>query len=296
VPRGTVEDQGAAGPSRPGADAAAGIDRPEATGLGRSVWRQPALRWWLAAGAAVALAVASLVVSLRARSGPAVSPSTAASIADARVGKAISDLQAAPPDAVAVYNQVAPAVVVVQSSGAPGGAGSLGSGVVVSNTGEILTALHVVDRATSVKVTFSDGTQSSATVRTSDPAHDIATLAPSRLPAVVVTAVLGGGVRVGDDAYVVGHPLGLVDTLTAGVISGLDRTFEVDNTRSLTGLIQFDTAVDPGSSGGPLLNRRGQVIGIVTGLANPAGQDDFAGIGFAVPIATAGGAAGIPNK
>ncbi len=61
-------------------------------------------------------------------------------------------------------------------------------------------------------------------------------------------------------------------------------------------MIQFDAAVNPGSSGGPLLNTKGQVIGIVTGLANPAGTDNFAGIGFAVPIATAGRAAGAPAK
>ena len=108
--------------------------------------------------------------------------------------------------------------------------------------------------------------------------------------------MLGGGVQIGDQVFAVGHPLGLVDTLTAGVVSGLDRTFTVANGRTLTGLIQFDAAVNPGSSGGPLLNSQGQVIGIVTGLANPAGVDDFAGIGFAVPIATAGGAAGAPAK
>jgi S1-C subfamily serine protease len=64
----------------------------------------------------------------------------------------------------------------------------------------------------------------------------------------------------------------------------------------MTGMIQFDAAVNPGSSGGPLLNAKGEVVGIVTGLANPAGANSFAGIGFAVPIATAGQTAGAPSK
>jgi S1-C subfamily serine protease len=79
------------------------------------------------------------------------------------------------------------------------------------------------------------------------------------------------------------------------VISGLDRSYTLANGQTLTGMIQFDAAVNPGSSGGPLLNAQGQVIGIVTGLANPSGSDAFAGIGFAVPISTAGGAAGVPQ-
>ena len=97
--------------------------------------------------------------------------------------------------------------------------------------------------------------------------------------------------------FTVGHPLGLVDSLTAGVVSGLDRTIPDRRwRRELKGLIQFDAAVNPGSSGGPLLNRAGQVVGIVTALANPSQQSFFVGIGFAVPIATAGGAAGAPQQ
>jgi S1-C subfamily serine protease len=111
-----------------------------------------------------------------------------------------------------------------------------------------------------------------------------------------VPAVLGGGAQIGDEAFAVGHPLGLVGSLSAGVVSGLNRTFPLQNGRTLTGMIQFDAAVNPGNSGGPLLNRNGQVIGIVTGLANPSGEDNFIGIGFAVPIGTAGGAAGAPGR
>src|SRR6516165_4023369 len=119
---------------------------------------------------------------------------------------------------------------------------------------------------------------------------------PRSPPSMIVPAVLGGGVRVGDDVYAVGHPLGLVDSLTAGVVSGLNRSIPVPGGATLTGLIQFDAAVNPGNSGGPLLNRAGQVVGIVTALANPSQQGFFIGIGFAVPIGTAAGGAGGPEQ
>ena len=80
------------------------------------------------------------------------------------------------------------------------------------------------------------------------------------------------------------------------MVSGLNRTVPINDQQTLKGLIQFDAAVNPGNSGGPLLNKAGQVVGIVTALANPAGENFFVGIGFAIPIATAGGAAGAPQQ
>jgi S1-C subfamily serine protease len=245
----------------------------------------------------VLLAATSLAISLHALSKPTLNTGAVNGIVNSKVGSAVNSLQTQPPVGVVVYNQVAPTIVLIQTT-TPGGASgeSLGAGVVVTNTGEILTALHVVAGATAIKVSFSDGTTSPATIVTSDATHDIASLMPQHPPAVIVPAVLGGGVQVGDQVFAVGHPLGLLDSLTAGVVSGLDRTFKGDNGQTLTGLIQFDAAVNPGNSGGPLVNRQGQVVGIVTGIANPAGVDDFAGISFAVPIMTAGGAAGAPSK
>jgi len=100
---------------------------------------------------------------------------------------------------------------------------------------------------------------------------------------------------VGDEAYVVGHPFGLYDSMSAGVISGFDRTFQPNTSKiELKGLIQIDAAVNPGNSGGPLLNRYGHVVGIVTGLVNPTKENFFIGIAFAVPITTAAGGAGAP--
>ena len=145
-------------------------------------------------------------------------------------------------------------------------------------------------------MSFVDGTKSAAAVSSTDPDNDIAVLMPERGPEVIVPAVLGGAGQVGEEAYAVGHPLGYVGSLSSGVISGLDRSIEAENGKRIRGLIQFDAAVNPGNSGGPLLDRGGQVIGIVTALANPTRDGYFIGIGFAVPIGTAGGAANAPPK
>jgi S1-C subfamily serine protease len=186
--------------------------------------------------------------------------------------------------------------IATQRTGTAGAERGTGAGVVASAEGAVLTALHVVEGARSIEVTFSDGTSSPATVEKQDKGKDIAVLTPERLPQVVVPAVLGGGAQVGDDVFALGHPLGLNGSLSAGVVSALDRKVRVSSSQTLEGLIQFDAAVNPGNSGGPLLDKAGQVIGIVTGLANPSEQNFFVGIGFAVPIATAGGVAGAPPQ
>ncbi len=174
--------------------------------------------------------------------------------------------------------------------------GGLGAGVIINADGVILTANHVVSGAKVITVTFADGTSSSASIVSAEPERDIAVLQPDRKPEIVVPAVMGGPVHVGDEAYVIGHPLGLGDSMSAGVISGLGRSIPTEDGTVLKGLIQFDAAVNPGNSGGPLLNRDGQVVGIVTALANPSKQGFFVGIGFAVPIDEAGGSAGGPQQ
>jgi S1-C subfamily serine protease len=199
-----------------------------------------------------------------------------------------------------VYADVAPSLVTIQTTGVDtqGKADTgLGTGVVVDAAGDILTALHVVTGANTIKITFADGTTATGTVSVREPDHDIAVVQPSILSPNAVPATLGNpnSVQVGSEAYVVGHPFGLIDSLSAGVVSGLGRSFQEPNSSQvLHGLIQVDAAINPGNSGGPLLNRNGQVIGIVTGLVNPD-QDVFIGIGLAVPIDVAGGAAGLPQ-
>jgi S1-C subfamily serine protease len=187
-----------------------------------------------------------------------------------------------------VHEVVFPSVVAISAVG-PGGAG-IGTGLVANVDGTVLTAYHVVENATTIEVIFADGTRSAATLAGADPSIDIAVLAPATLPTVVVPATLGGGVVVGDDVVAIGHPFGLVDTTTAGVVSALDRAVPVPGGRELKGLIQFDAAVNPGNSGGPLINMRGEAVGIVVALANPTGAGTFIGIGFAVPIGAALGA------
>ena len=245
--------------------------------------------WWLVAGAVALVCALLAALALRPDSEPAPTEDEINGIVDQKVEDALTALQAQPPASVTVYEAIRAPLVAIRSEvrNRPG----IGSGVIVNARGDILTSLHVVDGSPTVTVTFSDGTESPASIRSSDPEHDIAVLAPARLPEVVVPAVLGGGAQVGDQAYAVGHPLGLTGSLSTGVISGLDRSFPLANGRTLNGMIQFDAAVNPGNSGGPLLNKDGHVIGIVTGLANLAGDDHFAGIGFAVPIRTAGGGA-----
>ena len=245
--------------------------------------------------AAVIVVVAALGIWWGVRpKGPA--PLTQSDV-NASITKALQDQakqQAAQPaDGTTAYAAVRLSLVVITTSTASGG--GLGAGTVVKDDGTILTALHVVRGATAITVQFADGTQSAATVTASTPAQDIAVLTPATLPEVVVPATLGGGVGVGDEVFALGNPLGYAASLSGGVVSALDRSVAIQGT-TLTGLIQTDAAVNPGNSGGPLVNKAGQVVGVVTALANPSGEDSFAGIGFAVPIATAGGAAGAPPK
>ncbi len=185
-----------------------------------------------------------------------------------------------------VYRQVVPSVVLITTS-----KGSLGSGTVLTDTGTVLTAHHVVSGGGDISVVFADGTKAAATVASANPKMDIATLTPKKLPEVVVPAILGGGVAVGSDVVAIGNPLGLRASTTTGIVSGLNRTSKT-KTGTVSGLIQFDAAVNPGSSGGPLLNAQGTVVGVVVSIADPGDDEAFAGIGFAVPIGTALGGSG----
>jgi S1-C subfamily serine protease len=230
---------------------------------------------------------------------PAPPPLTTRDV-NAAVADALASATPPPAFSALVYQAIQTSLVLIQVK-APGKDGTLedhlGSGVIIDDQGDILTALHVVADATDVQVTFADGTQSSAEVTTKQADNDIAVLSADKLPQEVVPAVLGNpnAMHVGDEVYAVGNPFGLYSSMSAGVISGFGRSFQaVGSTQKLHGLIQIDAAVNPGNSGGPLLNRGGQVIGIITGILNPTDQDVFIGIGFAVPIDVAGGTAGAP--
>jgi S1-C subfamily serine protease len=179
-----------------------------------------------------------------------------------------------------VFRRVGPSVVVIQTDG------GFGTGVVVGEDGTILTAHHVVAGAKKISVTFADGTKARAGVASDDAGGDITTLRPDSLPEILQPAILGGGVDVGAPVVAIGNPLGLTFSVSSGVVSGLNRRSETDH-RDLSGLIQFDASVNPGSSGGPLLDGQGLVVGIVVSIADPGHDDAFAGIAFAVPIGVA---------
>jgi S1-C subfamily serine protease len=296
--RGTMSDRGVrlefAEATVPSAGAETLTEAPRSGSVGRRGPRR-LLPFVATAVVIVALIVALVLTNLRISGRPDLSSSAVNEVASAQSRAAVSQLESAPPVAATVYSEVRAGIVVIEAARARG-AGDLGSGFIVNSNGEIITALHVVTGAREIKVIFADGTTSTASIESADPSDDIAVLTAIRLPAVIVPEVLGGAPVVGDEAFAVGSPLGLVGSLSAGVVSGLDRTFAPAGRHALKGLIQFDAAVNPGSSGGPLLDTKGQVIGVVEGLANPSGADSFSGIGFAVPIATAGGSAGAPAK
>lgn len=201
---------------------------------------------------------------------------------------------------VQAYEAIQPSLVLIETeSTSPEGVvdTGLGSGVVINFVGDILTSYHVVAGATDIVVTFADGTQSRGQIMAAEPENDIAMVRAIRTPEDLIPAVLGNpnALRVGDEAYVVGNPFGLYASMSTGVVSGFDRTFQPPGgAQALGGLIQIDAAVNPGNSGGPLVNRYGQVVGIVVGIVNPTEQNFFIGIAFAVPIDTAGGTAGSP--
>ena len=206
-----------------------------------------------------------------------------------------------PSTAAKVYDIIAPSVVLIrthaQQKDGESDDGS-GSGVVLDQSGSILTSLHVVQGADEIEVIFADNTHSKAVLAGTLGDKDIAVLKTLSPPPLLVPATLGSPamLSVGDEAIVVGNPFGLRHTVTSGVISGLNRSFKLPNTEEpVPGLIQFDAAVNPGNSGGPLLNRDGEVVGIVTALANQTDQSVFIGIGFAVPIDVAASAAGAPQ-
>jgi len=174
---------------------------------------------------------------------------------------------------------------------------SLGTGVVIKDDGTILTNLHVVWGAKRVRVTFANGHESDAQMVGTQPENDLAVLKAKSLPDDLEPATMRstGDLAPGDQVIAVGHPFGIGPSVSAGVVSGLGREFRApEGQHALTNLIQFDAAANPGNSGGPLVTMDGYVVGIVTAILNPNEQRTFVGIGFAVPIENAAGAAGLP--
>jgi S1-C subfamily serine protease len=258
----------------------------------------------VALGAAATLVGVLLVGALTPRT-----PTLTQRQVDDAIASALASVTPPPAFSQIVYQAVQPSLVLVRAEGVGGSEATdptapnddipqgLGSGVVVNLDGDVLTSLHVIDGASAIDLTFADGTRSPAEVVATQPEDDIAVLRATEPPPVLIPATLGnpGAVRQGSEAYAMGSPFGLYGSVSAGVISGLDRSFTMPHTgRTLTGLFQIDAAVNPGNSGGALVDRDGLLIGIVTALVNPTREKVFIGIGLAVPIDVAGGAAGLP--
>ncbi|HSA70281.1 MAG TPA: trypsin-like peptidase domain-containing protein [Burkholderiales bacterium] len=219
---------------------------------------------------------------------------------DAAVARALAE-QPLPSAAARVYEAAKGSIVLVRAVADPLESDdylerAVGSGVVIVGRGVILSSLHVVDGAGRVRVVFADGLESEAKIVGRHPENDLAVLQADTVPDDLAAAVIrpAADLRPGDAVVAVGFPFGIGPSVSAGVVSGLKREYRSPGgAHALSNLIQFDAAVNPGSSGGPLLNAAGEVVGIVSAMLDPGGGG-FAGIGFAVPIETASAAAGTP--
>lgn len=230
---------------------------------------------------------------------PAPKPLTQQEI-DARVAAVMASATPPPALSARVYQMVQPSLVQINTKTVSTDGkqeGGRGAGVIIDEQGSILTSLHVVATAIDIEVLFMDGTTSPAMVTATQPANDIAVLRATQPPAQIFPAVLGDprSLNVGDEVFALGSPFGLTASETSGIVSGLNRIYRPPNSDTrMEGMIQIDAAVNPGNSGGPLVDRYGEVVGIVTGLLNPTDQNFFVGIGFAVPIDAAASSAGSP--
>jgi len=156
---------------------------------------------------------------------------------------------------------------------------ALGSGVLVSNAGHLLTNNHVIEGAEQIQIMLADGRTASAALVGNDPESDLAVLQTDIRPLPHVTLGASDGLRVGDVVFAIGNPFGVGQTVTQGIISALGRSELGLNT--FENFIQTDAAINPGNSGGALINARGEVIGVNTAIFSQSGG--AMGIGFAIP-------------
>ncbi|HVP08797.1 MAG TPA: trypsin-like peptidase domain-containing protein [Burkholderiales bacterium] len=264
-------------------------------------------RHWFAVAAAVPGAAALALLALQLGLAPRAREVTQEDI-DAAVAKSLETVPI-PSQATRAWEAVRGSIVRVrafvdaprdaQIEGGQGGEveASVGTGVVILDKGVILTNIHVVAGAKRIALTFSEGMETDATVTGTRPEDDLAVLQARTVPDDLQAATLQStaGLQPGDVVTAVGFPFGIGPSVSSGVVSGLRREYRSpEGQHLLTNLIQFDAAVNPGNSGGPLVNASGEVVGIVTGILNPTQQRVFVGIGFAVPIENAARAVGVP--
>jgi len=188
-----------------------------------------------------------------------------------------------PSSAAALYKQAVAGIVTITTEVARRGqvGEGTGSGIVLDRSGDILTNAHVVSGANQIQVTFNDGRTATATLVSANSKADLAVIRVSVPAASLHPLPLGNSdtVRVGDAVYAIGAPFGLAGSMTAGIVSGLNRT---DQASGLSGLIQTDAPINPGNSGGALLNSQGLVVGVNDSIESPVAGN--VGVGFAIPI------------
>jgi S1-C subfamily serine protease len=202
-----------------------------------------------------------------------------------------------------IYRASAPGVVHIETTtrvaqqddpffGNPFGAAqtqrALGSGFVLDKAGHIVTNFHVVRGATAIQVSFSNNERFKAKLVGVDPSTDIAVLQVEVKARALKALPLGNsdGVRVGDQVIAIGNPFGLDRSVTAGIVSAVQRRIEAPNRLSISHVIQTDAALNHGNSGGPLLNAQGEVVGVNAQIETGGASQGNVGIGFAIPINT----------
>lgn len=207
----------------------------------------------------------------------------------------LADPGVAPSTVESVYLQSNSGVVSIETTqsssatsvfGQQDQAEGAGSGFVVDTRGNVVTNDHVVNRATSLRVVFSDGTSAAGKVVGEDPGDDIAVVKVDASASQLHPLTIGDSstVTVGQPVVAIGNPFDLHNTLTSGIVSALGRTRTSVNGRSIANMIQTDAPVNPGNSGGPLLDAQGKVVGIVSQIESPVRGS--VGVGFAIPSNT----------
>jgi S1-C subfamily serine protease len=179
-----------------------------------------------------------------------------------------------------IYNQLKQSVVLIETDL------GLGSGFVYDEDGHIITNNHVIEDADTIQVTFLDGNITSAQLVGTDLYSDLAVIKIDQKVTTLQPVVLGSSsdLAVGEPVAAMGNPYGLSDTLTVGIVSSLGRTMDATGGYVIIDIVQMDAAVNPGNSGGPLVNIKGQVVGVNSAIESDTGS--FAGIGFAIPSDT----------
>ena len=227
----------------------------------------PSWRRWLVPAAVAAVFVVVAMALLWNRSGEAAT----ATVAGGEAG-----------NPAAVAQALGPAVVQIDVFGGLDAGGGVGSGVIYDEAGLVLTAHHVVSFGDEVTVRTADDRTFTGRVVGRAPERDLAVIAlPDATNLTAATIAEPNSVEVGEAAFALGSPFGFTQSVTAGIISGLDRELETP-VGLLTGLIQTDAPINPGNSGGPLADAEAKVIGINTAIASMSGGND--GVGFAVPV------------